>query len=87
MSESFDEDNSWKEFRQEIDRLAVNGNGTSRAADLLALAFSKLEWKKCQNFFKLVTPAYFRYKTKIVPGVVYGSNYSGVLSIRQYNNS
>ena len=25
MSESFDEDISWREFRQEIDRLAVNG--------------------------------------------------------------
>ena len=38
MSKSFDEDISWIAFRQEIDRLAVNGNGTSRAADLLPLA-------------------------------------------------
>ena len=45
MSESFDEDISWIEFRQEIDRLAVNGNWTSRVADLLPLALANWSGK------------------------------------------
>ena len=45
MSESFDKDISWIEFRPEIDRLAVNGNWTSRVADLLPLALANWRGK------------------------------------------
>ena len=53
MSESFDEDISWIEFRQEIDRLAVNGNWTSRAADLLPLALTNWSGKNVRIFSSL----------------------------------
>ncbi|CAG2249149.1 unnamed protein product [Mytilus edulis] len=37
MSESFDEDIAWIDFRQEVDSLAINGSWTSKAADLCHL--------------------------------------------------
>ncbi|CAC5398208.1 unnamed protein product [Mytilus coruscus] len=40
LSESFDEDISWIDFRTEIDEFSVNGSWTNRAADLLPLALA-----------------------------------------------
>jgi hypothetical protein len=53
MSESFDEDISWIEFRPEIDRLAVNGNWTSRVTDLLPLALANWSGKNVRMFSSL----------------------------------
>jgi hypothetical protein len=53
MSESFDENISWIEFGQEINRLAVNSNWTSRVADLLPLALANWSEKNVRMFSSL----------------------------------
>jgi hypothetical protein len=37
LSESFKEDITWIDFRQEMEALSVDGSWTSRAADLLPM--------------------------------------------------
>jgi hypothetical protein len=53
LSESFEEDITWIDFRQEIEALSVDGSWTSRAADLLPLALANWSGRLVKIFSSL----------------------------------
>ena len=53
LSESFEEDITWIDFRQEMEALSADGSWTSRAADLLTLALANWSGRLVKIFSSL----------------------------------